>query len=64
MHIICKMYTYNHVHDATSLHIILTELANADGVRVLIDAPTPIAGTVHSVADLVSFLHSMMDGDD
>jgi hypothetical protein len=42
----------------------LTELAGADGVRVLKDAPAPSAGTAHSVADLVSFLYSMMDGDD
>jgi hypothetical protein len=42
----------------------LTELAGADGVRVLKDAPTPSAGTAHSVADSVSFLHAMMDGGD
>ena len=64
MCIIRKKYTYNHVHDATSLQIILTELAGADGVKVLKDAPAPSAGTAHSVADLVSFLHSMMDSDD
>ena len=40
------------------------ELAGADGVRVLKDAPTPSTGTAHSVANSVSFLHSMMDGDD
>ena len=66
MHLICKKYTYNHVHIATSLQIILTELAGADGVRVLKDAPAPSAGLAHSVADLVSFLYSMtmMNGDD
>ncbi len=64
MHTICKKYTYNHVHNAASLQTILTELAGADGVRVLKDAPTPSAGRVHSMADLVSFLHSMMDGGD
>ena len=64
MYIIRKKYTYNHVHDATSLQIILTELAGADGVKVLKDAPAPSAGTAHSVANLVSFLHSMMDSDD
>jgi hypothetical protein len=64
MHVIRKKYTYNHVHNAASLQTILTELAGADGVRVLKDAPVPSAGMAHSVADLVSFLHSMMDGGD
>ncbi len=52
------------MHNATSLQIIVMELAGADGVRVLKDAPAPSTGTAHSVANLVSFLHSMMDGDD
>ncbi len=64
MHAIRKKYTYNHVHDATSLQTILTELAGANGVRVLKDAPAPSTGTAHSVADSVSFLQSMMDGGD
>jgi hypothetical protein len=64
MHAIRKKYTYNHVHNAASLQTILTELAGADGVRVLKDAPAPSAGMAHSVADSVSFLHSMMDGGD
>jgi hypothetical protein len=64
MHAIYKKYTYNHVHNAASLQTILTELAGADRVRVLKDAPTPSARTAHSVANLVSFLHSMMDGGD
>ncbi len=33
MHAIRKKYTYNHVHDATSLQFILKELAGADGRR-------------------------------
>ena len=64
MHVICKKYTYNHVHDTISLQIILTELAGANEVRVLKDAPAPSARTAHSVANLVSFLHSMMDFND
>jgi hypothetical protein len=64
MHAIRKKYMYNHVHDAASLKTILTELVGADGVRVLKDAPAPSAGMAHSVADSVSFLHSMMDGGD
>jgi hypothetical protein len=39
MHAIRKKYAYNHVHDATSLQTILTELAGADGVRDLRDEP-------------------------
>jgi hypothetical protein len=64
MHAICKKYAYNHVHDATSLQTILTELAGADGVRALRDAPAPNAGTAHSVANSVSFLNSMMLNSD
>jgi len=64
MHAIRKKYTYNHVHDATLLQTILTELAGADGVRTLRDAPAPNAGTVHSVANSVSFLNSMMLNSD
>jgi hypothetical protein len=64
MHVIRKKYAYNHVHDATSLQTILTELAGADGVRALQDAPAPNAGTAHSVANSVSFLNSMMLNSD
>jgi hypothetical protein len=63
MHAICKKYTYNHVHDATSLQTILTKLAGANGVRALKDAPAPNAGTAHSFANSVSFLNSMMNID-
>jgi hypothetical protein len=63
MHAIRKKYTYNHVHDATLLQTILTELAGANGVRALKDAPALNAGTAHSVATSVSFLNSMMNID-
>jgi hypothetical protein len=63
MHAIRKKYTYNHMHDVTLLQTILTELAGADGVRALKDAPAPNAGTAHSVADSVSFLNTMMNGN-
>jgi len=59
-----KKYAYNHVHDATSLQTILTELAGADRVRALQDAPAPNAGTALSVANSVSFLNSMMLNSD
>jgi hypothetical protein len=61
MHAIRKKYTYNHMHDATSLQTILMELAGANGVRALKDAPAPNAGTAHLVANSVSFLNSMMN---
>ena len=64
MHIICKKYTYNCVHNTMPIQIMLTELAGADGVRVLKNAPAPSAGTAHSVADSVSLIHKMMDRDD
>jgi hypothetical protein len=63
MHAIRKKYTYNHVHNATLLQFILKELAGADGVRVLKDAPTPGMGTAHLVAESVSYLQAMMGED-
>ncbi len=45
MHAICKSYTYNHVHNATLLQFILKEMACADGVWVLKNAPAPGTGT-------------------
>ncbi len=63
MQAICKKYTYNHVHDATLLQDIMKELAGADGVRELKDAPAPGTGTAHSVADSVSYLSAMMDAN-
>ena len=63
MHAIRKKYTYNHVNHATSLQTIPTELAGANGVRALKDAPTPNTGTVHSVVNSITFLNSMMNID-
>ena len=64
MHAICKKTPKNYVNDATLLKTILTELARADGVRALKDAPTSNAGTLHSVTNSVSFLNSMMLNND
>jgi hypothetical protein len=58
-----KIYTYNHLHNATLLQDIMKELAGADGVHKLKDAPAPGTGTAHSVADSVSYLQAMMDAD-
>ncbi len=63
MHAICKKYAYNHVHDATSLQTILMELAGADGVWALKDAPAPNAMTGRSVANSISFLNTMMNNN-
>jgi hypothetical protein len=63
MQAIRKKYTYNHVHDATLLQDIMKDLAGADGVRELKDAPAPGTGTAHSVAKSVSYLQAMMDAD-
>ncbi len=63
MQAICNKYMYNHVHDDTLLQDIMKELAGADGVRELKDAPAPETGTAHSVADSVSYLSAMMDAD-
>jgi hypothetical protein len=63
MHTIRKKYMYNHVHDATLLQFILKELAGANGVRVLKDAPALGTGTTHLVAKSVSYLQAMMGED-
>jgi hypothetical protein len=63
MHAIRKKYTYNHVHDAILLQIILKELAGANGIRVLKDALAPGKGTTHLVTKLVSYLQAMMGQD-
>jgi hypothetical protein len=47
MHAICKKYTYNHMHDAILLQFILKELAGAEGICILKDAPAPGTGTAH-----------------
>ncbi len=54
---------YNHVHNATLLQDIMKELAGADGVCKLKDAPAPGTGTAHSFADSVSYLSAMMDAN-
>jgi hypothetical protein len=63
MHAICKKYTYNHVHNTTLLQIILKELVGTNGIRVLKDALALGTGTVHLVAELVSYLQAMMGED-
>ena len=56
---ICRRFPYNHVHDTASIAAMLTELAGADGVRKLHDAPAPL-GTAHAVSDHVSLLSQLL----
>jgi hypothetical protein len=63
MHAIRKKYMYNHMHDTTLLQIILKERTGANSIRVLKDAPAPGTGTVHLVAESVSYLQAMMGED-
>ena len=44
-----RRFPYNFVHDATSLQEMLTELAGADAVRKLKDAPPPTQGAANAV---------------
>ena len=63
MQTIQKTYPYNHVHDATSLAVILKELTGADGVRDYKEAPALSAGAAHSVTKAVTYLQAMIGGD-
>jgi hypothetical protein len=58
-----KLHVQPCTHDAALLQIIHKELRDADSVQVLKDTPAPGAGTVHLVAEPVSYLQMMMDGD-
>eukprot|EP00804_Cyclotella_cryptica_P011508 CCRYP_017067-RA/>CCRYP_017067-RA protein AED:0.60 eAED:0.30 QI:0/0/0/0.5/0/0.5/2/0/565 len=54
-----RKYTYNHAHDATTVAAILKELAGADGVRKLNNAPAP-TGTANAVSNPVSLLTQLL----
>eukprot|EP00804_Cyclotella_cryptica_P021145 CCRYP_001466-RA/>CCRYP_001466-RA protein AED:0.26 eAED:0.26 QI:0/0/0/1/0/0.25/4/0/985 len=54
----CK-FSYNHAHDATTVAAILKELAGADGVRKLNDAPAP-TGTANAISNQVSLLTQLL----
>ena len=45
-----EKYNYNHKHDGASLKVIMLELAKADSVRTLKDAPAP--GTTNKVTSM------------
>ena len=55
-----KRYKYNHTHDASSLADILSELAAADAIRTLSDAPEPSSESAHAVNDTVSLFQDLM----
>jgi hypothetical protein len=59
MQSICTKYAYNYKHDKTPLKVIMTELAKADSVRTLKDAPAPSTATANSVADTIKQLKTM-----
>eukprot|EP00804_Cyclotella_cryptica_P000999 CCRYP_012348-RA/>CCRYP_012348-RA protein AED:0.11 eAED:0.11 QI:0/0/0/1/1/1/3/0/1327 len=52
-------FAYNHAHNATTVAAILKELAGADGVRKLNDAPAP-TGTANAVSNQVSLLTQLL----
>jgi hypothetical protein len=54
-----RKYAYNHAHDAATVAAILKELAGADGVRKLNDAPAP-TGTANAVSNQVSLLTQLL----
>ena len=60
MQAIRRKYDFNVKHDATSFEYILKELASADGVRKLKDAPEPSTHQANAVEDRVSYLTKLM----
>jgi hypothetical protein len=58
MQSIRKKYPYHHVHDDASLHDILKELAAADSVQVLREAPEP--ESANAVGEQLTLLQQMM----
>ena len=61
------LYGYDFAHDAASLAVILKELAAADAVRTLLDAPAPThepTGHANAVEDLSSHVRRLVFDDD
>jgi hypothetical protein len=57
MQSICTKCAYSYKHDNALLKVIMTELAKADLVRTLKDAPAPGTATENSVADTIKQLN-------
>eukprot|EP00956_Cyclotella_meneghiniana_P028879 scaffold68484_cov41-Cyclotella_meneghiniana.AAC.1 len=55
-------YNYSHVHTAASIAAIITELAAADAVRQLKDAPAPSKRFANAVADQYSTFAQLLQG--
>ena len=53
---IWKKYSYDHVHDATSMAYILKELAGADKLRAMKLAPAPNSNKANAVNKYRSIL--------
>ncbi len=55
-------YPYNHVHDNASLKVILQELAKADSVHTLRDAPKP--DTANAVTNMLKMMRTTVTNGD
>jgi hypothetical protein len=55
-----RRYAYNHVHDTTSISDMFQELAGANGVQKLADAPAP-SGNANAVNKQVSLLTQLLE---
>ena len=64
MSAIQKKYSYNHVHDATSMAYILKELAGADELRAMKLAPAPNINKANAVGKYRSILQNANDSWD
>ena len=60
MSAIWKKYSYDHVHDATSMAYILKELAGADKLRAMKLAPAPNLSKANAVGKYPSILRVQM----
>ena len=61
MSVIRKKYSYNHIHDATSMAYILKEQAGADELRAMKLAPAPSLSKTNAVGRYRSILRSAND---
>eukprot|EP00804_Cyclotella_cryptica_P028485 CCRYP_020574-RA/>CCRYP_020574-RA protein AED:0.76 eAED:0.38 QI:0/-1/0/1/-1/1/1/0/353 len=55
-----RAYAYNFAHTNDSITVILRELAGADGVRKLNEAPSPTTGAANAVTDQIAYLTSLL----
>ena len=60
MQVIRSKYNYDYTHDDTSLADILQQLAAADSVRNLKEAPEPEKGAAYAVQEQMTLLQQMM----